>query len=78
MSALEQGVRNWPTNWRNTGDNVDDVALGGDVITDGCNWWQWTNGAVGSARCVGLDWCTPILQFADFVKNNIKGEMRGK
>ena len=31
----------------------DDV---GNVAKEGCNWWQWTNGAVGSARCVGWDW----------------------
>ena len=27
---------------------VRNVVLGGNVITEGCNRWRWTNGAVGS------------------------------
>jgi hypothetical protein len=51
-SALESGDGIWPTNWREMGDNVGNVVLGGNVITEGHNWWRWTNGAVGSARCI--------------------------
>jgi hypothetical protein len=54
------------------GDNV------GDVIIEGRNWWQWTNGTVGSVCSVGWDQKMPTIRCADFVGNYGGGERWGK
>ncbi len=53
--------------WDGDVDLVGNVALGGDVNSEGRNPWRWTNGAVDRNCCVVQDRVYTMRRFTGFV-----------